>query len=258
MDVIKICKQGYFDRLIVDGYMMPLYNSRGVEIKLNNASLIESIENSNNPFNNGLGKLRINIIGEALNKDTYEEIAKMQEHRETELGLERIKLGVIDRYIIGYVDILILKSDYSLPNNITNKGNTIHELEQTVRDGDLELIKKACKIQEKLKKETLDCNIAIIDKLYIHYEFRRCGISSWIHSNIKDIIKLYGMINIGAVLLIPGDFSNESETKFNMTREEYEKMLIKHYKDVGYKVVKDNIMINSIIKPSIINKFNNK
>ena len=39
----KICSLGYFDRVVVDGFMIPMYNNRGIEIN-NEESRAESIE----------------------------------------------------------------------------------------------------------------------------------------------------------------------------------------------------------------------
>ena len=58
MQVRKICSLGYFDKIYVDGYMMPMYNNKGIEIN-ENESLAESIENNKQSYNQGIGKLKI-------------------------------------------------------------------------------------------------------------------------------------------------------------------------------------------------------
>lgn len=251
MQVRKICSLGYFDRLIVDGYMMSMYNNKGIEIR-DNETLVDALEFNKQSYNQGIGKLRINIAGETFNEEIPSEIIRMQEHREKDLGLVRTKLGTIDRYNIGYVDILILKSDYSFPEEVTNKGKTLDDIIKSAKGEDeLKLLTSALEIQHNIIKSNskmTDCNIAIVDKVYINNEFRRCGLSTWIHTNIADIAKIYGMINIEAVLLIPGDFSDEANTRFNMSKQEYEDMLIKHYKNVGYKFINKDIMCKTLEK----------
>ena len=143
-------------------------------------------------------------------------------------------------------DILILKSDLVFPVGITNTGKTKDDILKLAKGEDeLQIMLKALEVQHNIIKSDNgidNYNIAILDRLYVHKAFRNCGISSWINNNIHDIIKVYGMIDIGAILLIPGDFSSEARNCFNMSNEEYVDMLIEHYKSVGYEVVDDNIM----------------
>lgn len=245
MKVNRICSLGYFDKVIVDGYMMPMYNNKGIEIK-NDEKLVESIENNEQSYNQGIGKLKLNIYGEVTpNKSSIDEEKRMANTR-TNIGLSSIKIGDKLRYSIGYADILILKSDYSFPENITNKGKTIDDIHKLAKGEDeLYIMTQALNIQNNIIAEDNgidDCNIAIIDRVYVNKEFRRCGISTWIHSNINDIAKIYGMIDIAAVLLIPGDFSNEADEAFNMSSKEYKEMLIKHYKTLGYKFIDKYVM----------------
>lgn len=250
MKVKDICRRGYFDRLIVDGYMMPMYNNKGIEVR-DSESLVDAIENNKKSFNQGVGKLRINIAGESLNSDCAESILNAREHREKDLGLVRQAIGAVDRYNIGYVDILILKSDYSFPDMITNKGKTESDVVKLAKcEDELELLLKAIEVQKKIIKEDNgidDCNIAIMSKLFVHKEFRRCHISSWVHDNIGDITKVYGMVDVAAVLLIPGDFTRAAENEFNMDTKQYMNMLKKHYKSKGYKALNDNIMCKKLI-----------
>ena len=245
MQVRKICGLGYFDRLIIDGYMMPMYNNKGIEIG-DGESLVDALETNEQSYNQGIGKLRINIVGEALNTESYEEILRMRKHREDDLNLVRSKLGATDRYTIGNMDILILKGDYTFPEEVTNKGKTIEDINKLAKGEDeLAILTKALEIQNNIVKSNTgltDCNIAIVDRVYINGEFRRCGISTWLHSNLFDLAKTYGMLDVAAVLLIPGDFSDEATSKFQMTKQKYESMLVKHYKEVGYKFIDKNIM----------------
>jgi hypothetical protein len=251
MKVSEICRRGYFDRVIVDGYLMPMYNNKGIEIK-DNEPLVDAIENNAQSYNQGIGKIRINIAGEAFNTEPYSEIVRMQEHRENDLRLIRTKLGDIDRYNIGYVDILILKSDYSFPNEVKNRGKTKDDISKLAKsEEELRIMSKALDVQQDIIKENngiYDCNIAIVDRVYINSEFRQCGISTWVHNNIGDITKIYAMVDIAAVLLTPGDFSNEAEKLFGMTTKQYQNMLIKHYKSVGYILLDNKLMCKRLVK----------
>ena len=250
MQTGKICSLGYFDRVIVDGFMVPMYRNRGIQVN-NGESLAESIENNKQSYNQGIGKLRINIYGEVdKNSSSLEEEARMTETR-SKLGLNPTKLGLTTRYSIGFADLLILKDDYSFPDNVTQKGKTIDDINKLAKGEDeLKLMLKALEAQNDVMErgKVHDSNIAIVDRVYINREFRRCGISKWIHTNIKDIARVYGMIDIAAVLLMPGDFSHEATEVFGMTKNEYENMLKKHYKSLGYKTLKENIMYRDLLK----------
>ena len=251
MDVNEICRRGYFDRVVIDGYMMPMYNNKGIVIGNMNESLIDCLENNKTAYNQCMGKLRINVAGEALNKEAYADILRMQEHREKDLKLTGVKIGTTDRYNIGYADILILKNDNLFPDGVTNKGNTEDDMIKLAKGEDeLRLMLKALDIQHKnLSSEEYEkYNIAILDKLYINKQFRQCKISTWIHKNMYDLIKVYGMVDVGAILLMPGDFSSEAKKSFGMTNQEYVEMLIKHYKSMGYKFIADNIMYRNLLK----------
>ena len=246
MQVRKICGLGYFDRLIIDGYMMPMYNNRGIEIR-DNESIVDALESNKQSYNQGIGKLRINIVGEAINTESSDDIERMRNHRENELKLVRSKIGSSDRYNIGYADILILKSDYSFPKEVTNKGKTLDDINKLAKGEDeLALFTKALEIQKDVINKSEYSDIAIVNRVYINKEFRQCGISTWLHNNLQEIIKVYGMINIAAILLIPGDFSEEAETEFSMTKQKYESMLIKHYKSCGYRFINKVIMCKHI------------
>lgn len=250
MNVNEILRRGYFDNLIVDGYMMPMYNNRGIQIE-NGQSLVDAIENNSQAYNQGVGKLRINIIGEATNNDPLDSLATYDRHREETLGLVKQSMGISDRYIIGYVDIFILKSDYSFPDNITNKGKTEGDISKLAKcEDELELLLKAIEVQKEIIEEDNgvdDCNIAIINKLFINKWFRQCGISSWVHANIGDITKVYGMVDVAAVLLMPGDFTNAAMKEFGMTNKQYTTLLVNHYKAEGYRFINDVVMCKKLV-----------
>lgn len=251
MLVKEICRLGYFDKVIVDGYVLPLYNDLGIEVK-QNQSIINALENNNQAFSQGIARLRISISGEVLNTESTSEINRMRRHRERELGLRRCLVGGFDRYYIGYADIFIVKSDSLMPKLIENTGNSFDNISKLSKtDYELELLTRAVDIQKKIISESIgltECNIAIIDRVYIQKHFRRCKISSWIHQNLADLIKTFGMVDIAAAMIVPGDFANESEKLFGMTKEEYEQLLIKHYKNNGYKMTTNNIMVRRFVE----------
>jgi hypothetical protein len=252
MNVDRICLVGYFDRVLIDGYAMPMYNTKGIAIE-SNETLVDAINTNTQSYAQGIGKVRITIYGEADFNPEDDQLLGMRWHREQELKLTRTKIGNADRYAIAYVDLLILKSNYSFPEEVKNRGKTSNDISKLAKSEDeYMLLTKALEIQKStlMKKDNNenDANIAIVDRLYVNKEFRQCGISSWIHSNIGDIIKTFGMIDIASVILIPGDFSNEAQSQFGVSKDKYRDFLIKHYKEQGYKFVDKHIMCKTIAK----------
>lgn len=245
MEVNKICSLGYFDRVLVDGYTMSMFNTRGIEIK-NEETLVDSINTNIQSYAQGVGKIRVTIYGESVFNLEDDNLLGMRWHREQELKLSRTKVDNNDRYAIAYVDILILKSDFSFPDKVQNRGKSHDDIAKLARGEDeFMLLSKALDIQRTILAESngmADCNIAIVDRVYVNKHFRKCGISRWIHLNILDIIKTYGVISASAVLLIPGDFSDEAEKIFGLSKKDYKDMLIKHYKNTGYKFIDKHIM----------------
>ena len=257
MNTSKICSLGYFDRVLVDGYAMSMFNTRGIEIK-NDETLVDSINTNIQSYAQGVGKIRVTVYGESVFNLEDDKLLGMRWHREQELRLSRTKVDNNDRYAIAYVDLLILKSDFSFPEMVRSRGKSLDDLARLAKSEDeYMLLSKALEIQRNIwaqNNNTCDCNIAIVDRLYVNKNFRQCGISKWVHNNILDIIKTYGMVDASAVLLIPGDFSNEAEQIFGMSKRDYRDMLIKHYKDVGYKFIDKFIMCKySYKKKHILN-----
>lgn len=245
MKVSKICSLGYFDRVIIDGYSMPMFSTKGIEVK-NEEELVDSINSSLQSFTHGVGKLRVTIYGESTFNLEDDNLLGMRWHREQELKLSRTKVDNNDRYAIAYVDLLIFKSEFSFPERVTSRGKSVDDLNKLAKSEDeLMLLSKAMDMQRNIWYEsggTADCTIAIVDRVYVNKNFRKCGISKWVHMNIFDIIRTYSMLSASAVLLIPGDFSNEAEQVFNLSKKEYRDMLVKHYKDTGYKFIDKFIM----------------
>ena len=186
MNVSKICSLGYFDRFIIDGYTMPMFKSRGIAI--NDLENIKDSMSNREDSSQCLGRIRINFIGEANFDMKDDQLLGMRFHRENVIGLSRTKLGNVDRYNIGYADITIFKREYTIDKNYNDIKD---ELQKAARSEDEALLfSKALEIQYN-NRQYKDCNIAIIDKVYIHKHFRGCGISKWFHNNILDIIKIY-------------------------------------------------------------------
>lgn len=239
MRITEICEKGKFQAVYIEGFILPTYDNVGIEIK-DGESLLESLEGSKT-CRQGISKLRLNIVGESTNNN--------QDNYREKLGLADRTIGDTKRYCIGYVDIIIVK-DKSI--TISNVEQDAYNLAKS--DDELELLTQAIKIKNEITKEnefTLDYSVAIIDKIYINKYFRRMGIASWIHNNIKEVITTYGMVNISAVLLIPGDFTRKANKECNMSDKEYNNMLISHYMTLGYTFISRSVMCKKfIVRPT--------
>lgn len=243
MNISEVCRRGYFDNVIIDGYTMPLYNSMGIELH-NNESLNEALDLKTQAYLHGLAKIRVNIYGKVENYESAEDITQMQLYRSEEIGLVRQAIGRFDRYLIGYVDIIIVKGNCVFPTDVESKGISEEAAVKVAKSDDqFNLIIQAIKMQRDK-----DVNIAIIDKIFIDKHFRRCGVASWIHNNIQEVVKVFGLIDINDVLLTPGDFTQAAESEFNMSTKQYNKMLAKHYRGLGYRFIAPDIMCKHIRK----------
>lgn len=259
MDLTKIMQIGYFDTVKLDGCVRAIHNSSGIDLR-DGFDLSESIRFWDESFKIGLAYMRVSLIGicNIAGVDFYER-EHMRDDRRMSGILKLPGASCTDKYLIAYADILLLKPNNSIPCMIQDDeldckcsaysilGKVEDDLVQSSYSPDIsELISVANKLSEYIvSKEGMDKNevsIAILDKLYVYPAFRRCHISSWLHENLDTIIHTYLMTKPAGVLLIPGDFSNEAERKFNMAESRYVKMLIGHYKTLGYRYV-NNIWI---------------
>lgn len=259
MDIEKIMRAGYFDNIRIDGVLTPVYNSYGTILRPN-STFKESLDKSDEAYKHGVAHLRINIIGESSTNINFGELVNMRQDRRRSRIPKLKGLPGIDRYIIGYSTIMILKGDYAIPYKINSTGKTEKDIEKLVKTNDLlELMLAALKLNKYVSDE-YDCpgdwnNIAIVDKVYVYPVFRRCGISTWIHLNMADIINMYSLVFPNGILLSYGDFANERK-RYGMSTREYNNMLIKHYKSLGYdkvgKLKLDAIPYNSNIMYKIL------
>lgn len=253
MNVKRICSLGYFDRVTIDGFISPMSKTNGITL-VNDGTLSDSINNNDNSYRNNIGKIRVTIYGESKFNINDDKLLNMRWHREKELGLARNMVGKTDRYAIAYADFVILKSDSTLPINVIQNDKSNDDIGKLAKSEDeYMLLTSALQMQNEIVSKGIPINksnIAIVDRVYVHQFFRHCGISSWIHDNIGDILKTYGMIDISGVILIPGDFNNEAEKVFRVSQKEYKKMLINHYKNHGYKFLDKYVMYKSAVKHS--------
>lgn len=255
MNVQDIKRLGYFDDVAVDGWVDPMYRSNGILI-YQDMGLSESMNFCNRQSSNAIAHLHIDIFGIGNSNDTDNILCTRNN-----LGIYPDKYG---RYCIGYADILIIKNEHSISRGVENKGRNTQAVrdisktpdEMNLYEAGLRIAKYASKYKIK-DKSFGDINVAIVDRVYIHNKFRRLGINTWIHQNIEDLINTFGMLYPDIIVLVPGDFSNESEELFGMTKLEYNNMLRDMYTGYGYKDI--NIIekwITKIYDKNILFKIN--
>ncbi len=239
MNIKNILRLGYFDRLKIDGKVEPIYTSNGIQI-LDDLTFKESVEQSNEAYKYGLAHLKVLLIGESDTNIAFLELERMREDRQ-ENGLVKLQSSKnVDKYIVAYADILILKSDFAIPCEIDAKGRMKKDIGKLAKTGDtLDILLASLELSKYIVNKygcsSNTATVAIIDKIYTYPMFRRNHVSTWFHKNMVDIINMFGMAQPTALVLTYGDFAGESKYLFNMSRERYTKMLICHYKHLGYK-----------------------
>lgn len=240
LDINKILRTGYFDTIKIDGTIKPVMGSTGTIIS-GDDTFRSSLEQSSEKFKHGVAHLRLQLTGESKIDANIEELEEMREDRE-ENGIKRLTgTQFVDRYLIAYADILILKSNYSLPYKLSASGKDEESLIALGNTPDIkELLISSLELADKIESKysyPKDCiAIAIVNKVYVIPIFRRSGISTWIHQNIADLINMYAMMFPTGIMLMYGDFSHEAGKLFKMENATYNKMLKNHYKKLGYKV----------------------
>lgn len=238
MDVEKVLRSGYFDKLKIDGSIKPIINSDGTLLS-STGSFKDALNASTDSFKHAVANLKITLYGEASTDISVSELDRIRKDRQI-AGVPAIcSNDSADRGIVAYADVLILKGGYTLPFGIIANGRSEKDLVKLANTEDmLELLVAATKLSEYIKDKSSYSedwiNIAIINKVYVFPIFRRCGISKWLHCNISDIINMYSLVFPLGIVQMYGDFSGECKRLFNMDNNTYNKMLYAHYKSLGY------------------------
>ncbi len=136
-------------------------------------------------------------------------------------------------------------------------GIRLYELmnDETFRDqcdsvhGDLEAVasavcgKSGAVLKKYLSEESEYDYIYILDEIKIDKEYRNCGIGSIVIKNLFKMLN-YQFDRGSTIFLCASDF--ESAEQYGFESDEYENgkaRLIRFYKKMGFRVVKDNIMV---------------
>lgn len=248
MNVGEICRLGFFDKVTISLQVEPVcLNDIELFGECNFAACANSYGNS---LDNSIMKVRINILGvEDIHKQviTPDELTKRANR-----GANIFKDGGNHHksYLLAYADVLVIMDVDRNKSIILDAFNGESDKQRLVSAAFSLQSRGANKAQSQANGFVRN-HIAIIDRLYVFPAYRRCRISSWINNNLREILFSYVNVAVGDVLLIPGDFSNESADKFDMTPREYSIMLNKHYETLGYKPFSENILINRVSKATL-------
>lgn len=248
MDVMEICRRGYFDKVTINCVMEPLY---GEDTELfSDMSFGECIENEYNMIDRAIFKVRLNIMGVECIKKQCTQPDELD--AESKRGTKLYKVGFNNEksYVIAYADLIVLVLK---PNESPKTKKEIERRFGSQPDETL-LLLTANQLQP-VPHDKSSVSV-IVDRVYVYPVYRRCGISGWFHRNIRDVLYNYLDIEVGNLLLIPGDFARESQVLFNMSDEEYKNMLTKHYSSLGYQKLKSGVMINKPIRAKVVKKIN--
>lgn len=211
MNTAEISRIGSFDRVFIDGKIEPIYKSKGITLA-NNQSLSSSINTYRDIGCLSVAKLSIVISGDNFEDNKSEEIA--------------------------YASILILKNSYAMPIGLYEEATDESEIESSIEDYyELNILRASQELSKYISKkcrtdESENC-IGIIDKVYVDKKYRGCGISTWIHSNIANIINTFALVFPIAIVIEAGDFSGAAK-EYSVDTSDYVKKLISYYRNLGY------------------------
>lgn len=144
---------------------------------------------------------------------------------------------LIDGKSIGSIQLYELMND----ETFRDQCDAVH--------GDLEAVasavcgKSGAVLKKYLSEESEYDYIYILDEIRIDEEYRNCGIGSIVIKNLFKMLN-YQFDSGSTIFLCASDF--ESAAKYGFESEEYKngkKRLIQFYKRMGFRVVKDNIMV---------------
>lgn len=239
MELAKVLRIGNFDRVVIKGNLEPIYKMPELQL-YPGVSLGESIDMYGAGRYCHIASLKINVIGEVtdsddgeLNKNRIQDgIKLLEEHKNTR------------EYSIANIHLLLLKNNYSMPFGCSNSSSIVDMLSSiSTIDNERNIILAAYDLSEYIakmsKQERGDIGIVIVDKVYVHKQFRRCKISSWVHSNMANLVNTFALTFPSAAILACGDFSNEANKAFGLTDEQYLELLRNHYSKEGYNEVLD-------------------
>ena len=145
---------------------------------------------------------------------------------------------IIDNKCIGSIRLYELYND----DRFRDRCDSVH--------GDVETVasaicgKSGAVLKKYLSEESAYDYIYILDEIRIDKEYRNCGIGSVVIKNLFKMLN-YQFDSGSTIFLCASDF--ESAAKYGFESEEYKngkKRLIQFYKRMGFRVVKDNIMVN--------------
>lgn len=213
MLVSRIKNIGNFENIELNGIVNPIYNCNNIGLT-DGDSLNEILTVTNQNKKVSLAKLKINLVGKSDN--------------------DKETIG----FTIAYTDIIILKGNYILSGIELNfnKDDAIVEICDSTDEINLCLFGiDIAKHNKSLCRSVDNVNIVGIHKVYVDENFRRLGISNWIHNNIRELIESFSMINPDIITLSYGDFANEAKDKFKLDSKSYCQFLHKMYKKIGYK-----------------------
>ena len=190
---------------------------------------------------------RIEIIGESNLSDwTPDEVARSRETRRL-YDIKPLQLGKngIDRYIIGYITVLYIDQSKLGMENILKEQN-LRKIAQSQDEIDtFEFMQKVQLELQKSKKKPVQ--IGLIDRMYVGKAFRQNKVGGWILDNLREMVEFTSRVKLDAFVLEAGDFANEAESTFKMSREQYVvKYLEEFYKKHGFKKYKEGGLLGMV------------
>lgn len=239
MDTLRVETIGYFDRVLIDGSMKALKGSIGITVKTGER-LAEAISRDPESHKHDVAKLRVELLGESVESQDESERQYIKNDR-FDNGIKLMtKCKEIERYSVAFMEVSIIKGNYAFPfkKEVRDIEECCQKLDVTLDDFNNYLASRhlAYELAKLLDEDVGNINIAIIDRIYVHPVFRKCGISNWFHSNAAEIINVFAMMYIHGLVLTYGDFTNQAAKVPN-----YNSFLREHYIRQGYLEVTNGV-----------------
>lgn len=238
LKVDKLKAIGYLDKVLITGLHRPLHPSIGIE--LTGKDIGTCLESEYSGMSQHFSRVTVQILGEST----------------TALGGSPLNYGQARLGLRKYYDRDALISKKSPNTKVIQEVFVICTADLIVFDGNVIALEEEPNWIDSVAKESDDTNsilaavelsryiqvrnntfaagTVMVDKVYTDKVFRHCGVSTWLHDNLKHIVEYLCNLQVDGAILVAGDYTHESEVMFNMTPLDYIEMLTSHYSDCGY------------------------
>lgn len=241
MDLQRIKYAGEFERISVVGQAGVQSRQTGVEIQ-DQDSFLSNLHKCEEYPKQLIDSCTIYLVGDVNIQDMPQEDINSQRMNHKAYNIRPYVLGIngYDRYIIGFMTVLIYDGQkIGLEKALQNDNLSISM--QAKQQDEIEMFEYLNSIAIDAVRHRKQIRLGLLDRMYIAEVFRKNGIGGWFIDNLRDLVSFYSKTRLDELVLETGDFQNESQQKFGMTREQYTDFLKKFYSKHGLKGVNNGL-----------------